>query len=147
MLVRDFMKKDQNENTKRRDELVEILKIDLDWNIKELSDGQRRRVQIMLGLVKPFKLLLLDEITSELDIIVRRNFLAYLKKETIENNATVVYATHILDELKDWTTDIYYIDYDRVLKKYNSSNLNNESFKNIIVNNMINDYKKMENAC
>ena len=67
--------------------------------MQELSDGQRRRVQIMLGLVKPFKLLLLDEITSELDIIERRNFLNYLKKETIENNATVIYATHILDEL------------------------------------------------
>tara|TARA_B100001057_G_C22857579_1_gene953264 strand:- start:1938 stop:2777 length:840 start_codon:yes stop_codon:yes gene_type:complete len=145
MLVRDFMKKVQDQNIKRRNELVDILKIDLNWNIKELSDGQRRRVQIMLGLVQPFKLLLLDEITSELDIIVRRNFLNYLKKETIENNSTVIYATHILDELSSWTTKIFYIDNNRNLKKYMWENtMSKISLKNIIVDNMLNDYNIME---
>lgn len=32
----------------------------------QVSDGQRRRVQLLLGLVKPFKLLLLDEVTTSL---------------------------------------------------------------------------------
>ena len=69
--VRNFMKKLQDEHSERRDFFANLLKINLDWNMRKLSDGQRRRVQIMLGLIKPFKLLLLDEITAELDIIVR----------------------------------------------------------------------------
>ena len=31
-----------------------------------MSDGQRRRVQLLLSLVKPFKILLLDEVTTSL---------------------------------------------------------------------------------
>ena len=54
----------QKEFRPRRDELVALLGIDLDWRMHELSDGQRRRVQIMLQLLRPVKVLLLDEITT-----------------------------------------------------------------------------------
>lgn len=36
-----------------------------------MSDGQRRRVQICVGLLRPFKVLLLDEITVDLDVLGR----------------------------------------------------------------------------
>lgn len=32
----------------------------------QVSDGQRRRVQLLLTLVRPFKILLLDEVTTSL---------------------------------------------------------------------------------
>jgi hypothetical protein len=37
----------------------------------QVSDGQRRRVQICVGLLRPFKVLLLDEITVDLDVLGR----------------------------------------------------------------------------
>jgi ABC-type cobalamin/Fe3+-siderophores transport system ATPase subunit len=74
----------------RRDEIVEMLGIDLDWRMHELSDGQRRRVQILLGLVRPFEILLLDEITTSLDVCVRQDLLRWLQKETVERGATIV---------------------------------------------------------
>ena len=43
---------------------MELLGIDLDWRMHQLSDGQRRRVQIMLQLLRPSKVLFLDEITT-----------------------------------------------------------------------------------
>merc|ERR1711966_362552 len=55
----------------RRERLVKLLDVDLDWSMKALSDGQRRRVQICMGLLKPFKVLLCDEITVDLDILDR----------------------------------------------------------------------------
>lgn len=39
----------------RRDELLSLLEIDLEWRMHTVSDGQRRRVQICIGLLKPFK--------------------------------------------------------------------------------------------
>tara|TARA_B100001287_G_C22642206_1_gene510753 strand:+ start:161 stop:991 length:831 start_codon:yes stop_codon:yes gene_type:complete len=141
MEVKDFMKKEQENNIERRDMLCKILKINLNWNMMRLSDGQRRRVQIMLGLLKPFKLLLLDEITSELDIIVRTNLLNYLKEETIKNNASIIYATHILDGLEDWATGVLYLNYKGEMNRIESKELN---VKNIIVSNMSQDYKNME---
>ena len=62
--VREMMAALQREFQPRRDELVALLGIDLDWRMHELSDGQRRRVQIMLQLLRPVLLLLLDEITT-----------------------------------------------------------------------------------
>jgi CCR4-NOT complex subunit CAF16 len=67
-----------------------MLGIDLDWRMHELSDGQRRRVQILLGLVRPFEILLLDEITTSLDVCVRQDLLRWLQKETVERGATIV---------------------------------------------------------
>ncbi|KAG7024037.1 ABC transporter I family member 20 [Cucurbita argyrosperma subsp. argyrosperma] len=39
----------------RRAELINILDIDLSWTMHKVSDGQRRRVQICMGLLKAYK--------------------------------------------------------------------------------------------
>jgi CCR4-NOT complex subunit CAF16 len=80
---------------KRCAELLEILDVDPNWHMHQVSDGQRRRVQIVLGLLEPWDLLLLDEVTVDLDVLVRADLLKFLIKETEERNATIVYATHI----------------------------------------------------
>lgn len=50
----------------RRQRLIDLLDIDLDWHMHCVSDGQRRRVQICMGLLKPFKVLLMDEVSSRI---------------------------------------------------------------------------------
>jgi CCR4-NOT complex subunit CAF16 len=52
------------------------------------------------------QVLLLDEITVDLDVLARSNLLTYLKKECEERGATIIYATHIFDGLDDWPTHI-----------------------------------------
>ncbi|KAL2941731.1 ABC transporter I family member 20 [Bienertia sinuspersici] len=64
----------------RRAELIKVLDIDLSWRMHNVSDGQRRRVQICMGLLKPYKVLLLDEITVDLDVLARADLLKFLKK-------------------------------------------------------------------
>lgn len=107
--VGDMMQKLQATYPERRDELLEILGVDLDWRMHKVSDGQRRRVQLLLGLVRPFDILLLDEVTTCLDVIVRQDLLFWLRKETETRGATVVYATHIFDGLDDWPTHIHFL--------------------------------------
>jgi CCR4-NOT complex subunit CAF16 len=141
--VRNFMKKEQDENVERRNLLCKILKINLDWNMSQLSDGQRRRIQIMLGLLKSFKLLLLDEVTAELDIIVRTNLMNFLKSECENNNSTIIYATHILDGLEDWVTEIIYLNHKGYSQVINFNN-KEKKLKEIIVSKMEEDYKIME---
>ena len=57
-----MMRKLQDAHPDRRDELVKILGVDPEWRMHRVSDGQRRRVQLLLGLVRPFDILLLDEV-------------------------------------------------------------------------------------
>jgi CCR4-NOT complex subunit CAF16 len=108
--VRNMMQKLQASYPERRDELLDMLGIDLDWRMHQLSDGQRRRVQIFLGLVRPFQILLLDEITTSLDVCVRQDLLRWLVRESDNRGATIIYATHIFDGLDEWATHLYYLN-------------------------------------
>uniref|UniRef100_A0A6B2LFP6 ABC transporter domain-containing protein n=1 Tax=Arcella intermedia TaxID=1963864 RepID=A0A6B2LFP6_9EUKA len=92
-------------DVKRQEFLIDLLEIDRNWCTSEVSDGQLRRIQILLGLLQPFDLLLLDEITVDLDCHMRTTLLNFLVKES-EKGATIVYATHIFDGLEDWATHI-----------------------------------------
>ncbi|KAF5025053.1 hypothetical protein F66182_2870 [Fusarium sp. NRRL 66182] len=90
----------------RRDELVAMLDIDTNWRMHAVSDGERRRVQLAMGLVRPWTVLFLDEITVDLDVLSRAEFLGWLKHETEIRECTIVYATHILDNLAGWPTHL-----------------------------------------
>lgn len=98
----------------RRAELIKVLDINLSWRMHNVSDGQRRRVQICMGLLKPFKVLLLDEITVDLDVLARADLLKFLKKECDERGATIIYATHIFDGLESWPTHIVYVAHGKL---------------------------------
>ena len=120
----DMMKKWQEENIDRRNELVEVLEIDLDWKMHQVSDGQRKRVQIMLGLLKPFKFLIIDEFLNELDVVIRDNFFKYLEKECKIRNGSIIYATHIFDDLDKWANKVVYITNGKCEKKINMKDFN-----------------------
>ncbi|KAI9793619.1 MAG: CCR4-NOT regulatory complex component [Piccolia ochrophora] len=98
----------------RRDELVRILDVDTRWRLHAVSDGERRRVQLAMGLLRPWRVLLLDEITVDLDLLSRARFLAWLKRETEIRACTVVYATHVLDQLGEWPTHLVHMAEGRV---------------------------------
>lgn len=100
----------------RRDQLVQILDVDLSWHLHAVSDGERRRVQLCMGLLRPWTVLLLDEITVDLDLLSRHNFLQFLKQETESRSCTIVYATHILDNLAQWPTHLVHMSLGEVKK-------------------------------
>lgn len=109
--VNKMMERLQAQYPERRDELLKLLMIDPEWRMHQVSDGQRRRVQIFLGLIRPFKVLLLDEVTVSLDVVARQDLLRWLKNESITRGCTIIYATHIFDGLDgmDWPTHLHYL--------------------------------------
>lgn len=74
----------------RRDRLLDILDVDLDWHMHQISDGERRRVQLVMGLMAPWDILLLDEVTVDLDVLVRDDLLNFLKEESETRGATIL---------------------------------------------------------
>ena len=112
--VGSMMAANQSEYPERRDELMKLLGVNPEWRMHQVSDGQRRRVQLFLGLIRPFEILLLDEVTTALDVIVRQDLLQWLRKETETRGATIVYATHIFDGLDDWPSHIHYLHHTGV---------------------------------
>jgi len=93
----------------RRDLLLDLLDIDLDWHMHNISDGERRRVQLCMGLMVPWDVLLLDEVTVDLDVLVRHELLEFLKRDSETRGATIIYATHIFDGLNDFPTHVAHL--------------------------------------
>ncbi|GKC06137.1 ABC transporter I family member 20 [Tanacetum coccineum] len=58
----------------------QVLDVDLSWRMHKVSECERRKVQIYMGLLKEFKVLILDEITVDLDVLARANLFGISKK-------------------------------------------------------------------
>jgi len=107
--VAEILARQIDVDLERRARLIDVLGVDLDWHMHAVSDGQRRRVQLLLGLARPRELLLLDEITTDLDLLARQDLLAFLREESERRGTTILYATHIFDTLDRWATDLLYM--------------------------------------
>ena len=113
--ARDMMSKWQEEYQDRRDELVRVMGINLDWRMHECSDGQRKKVRIMIKLLRPFRLCVIDEFLEDLDIFTRKRFLNYLSEQCSKFGAVVIYATHIFDQTDNWASHIAFMKLDKTL--------------------------------
>lgn len=71
----------------------------LNEKARSLSGGQIRRVEIVRALLHEPSLLLLDEATVGLDIKSRAAILADIRKLVQENGISVLWATHLIDEV------------------------------------------------
>jgi len=98
-------------------EFAEVLGVDLNWLVNNISDGQLRRSQLLIGLAPEKKIYLLDEATTDLDVIGRDRLLDVLKKES-DRGAVILYCTHIFDNLDNWATHIMRVQRGQLLGKW-----------------------------
>lgn len=77
--------------------------------IEELSGGQKQRTAIARGLALAGRVLLADEITSELDATNRNHVLDLLRLEA-ERGACVVLATHDLEAAAACDSELHLVD-------------------------------------
>jgi len=96
-------------------ELVDLLEVDPGWRMHRVSTGQRRRVDLLLALLADPKVLLLDEVTSDLDILCRIDLLEWLADRAAKDRKTIFLATHILDGLEKWADQLLFLGFGKVL--------------------------------
>ena len=85
-----------------------------DARVRSLSGGQRRRLDLALGIVGDPELLFLDEPTTGFDPSARRR--AWELVETLRAlGATILLTTHYLDEAEHLADRVVVIDHGRVL--------------------------------
>ncbi|MDI3536525.1 MAG: beta-exotoxin transport system ATP-binding protein, partial [Eubacteriaceae bacterium] len=88
-----------NVNPARIKELADIMDLDLNKRIDDLSYGNKKKVGIVQGLLHEPKLIILDEPTSGLDPLMQQKFFDLIRKEN-ELGATVLFSSHILSEVQ-----------------------------------------------
>ena len=83
--------------------------------IKTLSGGQRRRLDIALGLVHAPRLVFLDEPSTGLDPHSRANLWAHIRGLRERDGATILLTTHYLDEADALCDRILIVDHGRIV--------------------------------
>ena len=103
--------------TARGRELFDQLELDGMWDrpTKTLSGGQRRRLDIAMGLVHDPKLVFLDEPTTGLDPQARANLWVHISDLRTKLGSTVFLTTHYLDEADALCDRILVIDHGSIV--------------------------------
>jgi ABC-2 type transport system ATP-binding protein len=91
--------------TQRLHDLSEIMELELNRRISDLSYGNKKKVGIVQGLLHSPKLLFLDEPTAGLDPLMQRKFFDLIREENTRG-VTVFFSSHILGEVQRLCTRV-----------------------------------------
>ena len=102
---------------RRAEELVADLDLAAvaDRKVSSLSGGQRRRLDIAMGLVHLPRVLFLDEPSTGLDPQNRANLQHLVQRLHAETGSTVVLTTHYLEEADALAGRVIVVDHGRVI--------------------------------
>jgi len=99
------------------DNLLEITNLqDARWkNVSGFSGGMKQRFGIAQLLINNPKLIIVDEPTAGLDPAERQRFLNVLRE--IGSNSTVIFSTHIVEDVKELCNNMAIMNNGRILKQ------------------------------
>ncbi len=86
-----------------------------DSRVKELSKGMVTQLHLALVMAIDAKLLVLDEPTLGLDILMRKQFYETLLNEYFDEQRTILVTTHQVEEIEHILTDLLFIDRGRIV--------------------------------
>jgi ABC-2 type transport system ATP-binding protein len=95
--------------------LLERFQIPPKKRIKTFSKGMKVKLSLAIAFAHHPELIVLDEPTSGLDPIIRRDVMDFLKETVREENKTVLFSSHITDDLVRVADLILYIIEGRVV--------------------------------
>jgi ABC-2 type transport system ATP-binding protein len=97
------------------DELLDNFGLDRNTRIKDLSKGMRAQVGLVAAVAHRPRLLILDEPSSGLDALVREDILNAIMRTVSGEGRTVVFSSHLLDEVEMMSDHITMIDNGRAI--------------------------------
>ena len=118
--------------SKRREELVKLLKIDESKVIEDLSLGNLKKVGIVLALMHEPEILILDEPTSGLDPIMQNVFHDILLKEKVKGT-TILYSSHVLNEVSNICDKVGFIKNGTIIKEDLIENIKKDNYSYLTI--------------
>lgn len=120
-----FYKKDCG---KRINYLSEVMELDLNKKINDLSFGNKKKVGIVIALLHEPKLLILDEPTSGLDPLMQQKFFDLLQEEN-KKGTTILFSSHVLSEVQKLCDRVAIIKEGKIINIEEISRIKENNYK------------------
>jgi ABC-2 type transport system ATP-binding protein len=99
------------------EELRRQFQLDAQAQVKHLSRGELAKAALVLALAHRPELLVLDEPSSGLDPIVRREMLEAIVRTVADEGRTVLFSSHLLDEIERVSDQVAMLSNGRMVLK------------------------------
>ena len=99
------------------DELTEMLDVraQLDVMVRELSLGQRMKMELIAALLHRPSVLFLDEPTIGLDVISQKVVRDFLKRHNATHRTTIILTSHYMQDIEELCERVVLIDHGRLM--------------------------------
>jgi ABC-2 type transport system ATP-binding protein len=97
------------------EELRDAFALDPSAKVKTLSRGQKARAGLLVALAYRPELLVLDEPSSGLDPIVRKEIVGAIIRTIAEEGRTVLFSSHLLEEVEQVADHVTMISHGRIV--------------------------------
>lgn len=96
-------------------QLLERFRLDPSKKVKHLSKGMRAQAGLIVAVAHRPELLLLDEPSTGLDAVVRKDILNAIVRAVADDGRTVIFSSHLLDEVEMMSDHVLLIDSGRLV--------------------------------
>lgn len=130
-----FKKLSPNWNQTIEKELLKDLVVPLDKKVERMSRGEQVRLRLILSLPREPKVILLDEVTNDLDNDSRRAIFKNLDAYSFNTGARIVVATNMIEDIERYATNIVLLRMGEVILQDTLDNVKEKyqtSFEEII---------------
>jgi len=115
-LHKEIYRLDETEFRRRLDELTELLEVKrlVSQPVRELSLGERMRMELIAALLHSPEVLFLDEPTIGLDVVSQRRVQEFLKYYQAQQKVTVILTSHYMKDVEALCQRAVIINHGRV---------------------------------
>jgi len=137
---------------KRSRELIEIFELNsfIDQPVRKLSLGQRMRAEVAVSLIHQPKIILLDEPTIGLDVVVKKSLRDLLMRVNKEDGVTIFLTSHDVGDIESLCDRTIIIDSGQIIKDLATRDLAQtfifEKYIDLISDNKFTNFFKLPNG-
>lgn len=91
-------------------ELLELFQLDPSKKVKQLSKGMRAQAGLIAAVAHRPDFLILDEPSTGLDAVVRKDILNALVRTVADDGRTAIFSSHLLDEVEQMSDYVFMVD-------------------------------------
>ena len=95
-------------------QLLDTFQLDVNKTVKELSRGMRAQTCLVAAVAHRPDLLVMDEPSTGLDVVVRRDILNAIVRTVTDDGRTVIFSSHLLDEVERMSDHVTMIHQGRI---------------------------------